>query len=251
MRYKGKVALITGGSTGIGREAAILLAKQGARVAITGRRAAQGAETVALIEQADGEAIFIKADSQIEDDCRRMVDETVARFGRLDAAFNNAGVEGEFAPVEQQQAINFHHVMNINVLGVLLSMKYQIPALRRSGGGAIVNNASVAGTIGMPTGSVYIASKHAVIGLTKSAALEVARENIRINAVSPGAIQTYMWERFTGADAAKQDYMIGLHPIGRAGKPLEIAQAVAFLCSEEASFITGTNLCVDGGFTAQ
>lgn len=251
MRYKGKVALITGGSTGIGREAAILLAKQGARVAITGRRAAQGAETVALIEQADGEAIFIKADSQIEDDCRRMVDETVARFGRLDAAFNNAGVEGEFAPVEQQQAINFHHVMNINVLGVLLSMKYQIPALRRSGGGAIVNNASVAGTIGMPTGSVYIASKHAVIGLTKSAALEVARENIRINAVSPGAIQTDMWERFTGADAAKQDYMIGLHPIGRAGKPLEIAQAVAFLCSEEASFITGTNLCVDGGFTAQ
>ncbi|MBN8551167.1 MAG: SDR family oxidoreductase [Deltaproteobacteria bacterium] len=251
MRFKGKVVLVTGGTTGIGRETAILLARQGARVAITGRREAQGAETVALIEKADGEAIFIKANAENESDCRRMVDETISRFGRLDAAFNNAGIEGDFAPVEQQEAENFHRVMNINVLGVLLSMKYQIPAIRRSGGGAIVNNASVAGTIGMPTGSVYIASKHAVIGLTKSAALEVARENIRINSVSPGAIQTDMWDRFTGSDATKQEYMIGLHPVGRAGKPSEIADAVAFLCSDEATFITGTNLQVDGGFTAQ
>jgi len=249
--FSGKVALITGGTVGIGRETAAYLAALGAKVVFTGRREDEGARTLEIIQRTGAEAQFIKADVASESDCKRMVDQTIKAFGRLDLAFNNAGIEGEFAPVEEQTTENFKKVMDINVLGVMLSMKYEIPAMRRSGGGAIVNNSSIAGAIGMPTGAVYIASKHAVVGLTKSAALEMAKEKIRVNAVSPGAIKTEMWERFTDSDKQKQEYMIGLHPIGRAGNPVEIAQAVAFLCSDQASFITGTNLFVDGGFTAQ
>ncbi len=251
LNYTGKVALVTGATTGIGRSTALYFANLGAKVAITGRRKDEGEKTLKMIEAAGSEGIFIKADVSNEADCKMMVAETIKIFGRLDAAFNNAGIEGEFGPVEAVTSENFHNVMNINVLGVIMSMKYEIAAMRKSGGGAIVNNASIAGSIGMANGSIYIASKHAVLGLTKSAALEVAKSNIRINAVSPGAIVTDMWDRFTESDKEKQNYMIGLHPVGRAGKPEEIAHAVAFLCAEEAGFITGTNLQIDGGFTAQ
>lgn len=246
-----RVALITGGTSGIGREAAVLFAKAGAKVVVTGRRETEGQETVRFVRDVGGEGLFIQADVSREEDCRAMVDHAMKTFGRLDFAFNNAGIEGQMVPVTEQSVENFHKVMDINVLGVLLSMKYEIAAMRKTGGGAIVNNASIAGLIGMPSGSVYIASKHAVIGLTKSAALEVAKEGIRVNAVSPGAIETPMYDRFTGDEAETKARLASFHPVGRAGVPTEIAKAVEFLCSDGASFITGTNLVVDGGYTAQ
>lgn len=248
---KNKVALITGGTVGIGRATAVKFAQEGAKVMITGRQQAEGEKTVRLIQEAGGDGFFLKSDVAIEGDVKNMVDVCLKQFGRLDFAFNNAGVEGKMAPTVEQTQENFHHVMNINVLGVMLSMKHQIPAMLKNGGGAIVNNASIAGTVGMANGGVYVASKHAVIGLTKSAALEVAKQNIRINSVAPGAIETDMYKRFTGEQSEVREYLKGLHPIGRIAHPNEVATAVVFLCSPNASFITGTNLMVDGGFTAQ
>lgn len=251
MDMKGKVALITGGTSGIGRSAAVLFAHAGAKVVVTGRREAEGKETVSLIERAGSQGMFIRADVTKESDCKHMVDEVMNKFGRLDYAFNNAGYEGALAPLTEQSVDNFQATFNVNVLGVFLSMKYQIPAMRKSGAGAIVNNASVAGVIGMAGGSPYIASKHAVLGMTKCAALECAKENIRVNAVSPAAIETEMYERFTGNDDQTKQHLAAMHPVGRIGKPDEVASAVVFLCSPGASFITGANLMADGGFTVQ
>ena len=183
--------------------------------------------------------------------CEEPVKATVDHFGRLDYAFNNAGIEGQMTPVVEQTTENFRSVMDTNVLGVIFSMKYQIPALLKSGGGAIVNNASIASTIAMPGMSVYAASKAAVAAATRTAALEVAPQGIRVNAVSPAAIRTDMYDRFTGGDKATQDHFVSLHPIGRLGTPEEIASVVTFLCSDDASFITGVNYMIDGGFTAQ
>lgn len=247
---KNKVALITGGTVGIGRATAIHFAREGAKVFFTGRQKEEGEKTVRMIQDAGSEGFFLKSDVSIESEAKNMVDVCLQKFGRLDFAFNNAGVEGKLCPTTEQTAENFHHVMNINVLGVMFSMKYEIPAMLKTGG-AIVNNASIAGVIGMAGGSVYVASKHAVIGLTKSAALEVAKQNIRINSVSPGAIETDMYKRFTGDQQEARDYLKSLHPIGRTAQPEEVASAVVFLCSANASFMTGTNLLVDGGFTAQ
>ena len=251
----GKVALITGGTSGIGRASAVEFAKLGAKVVITGRREAEGAETVKLVKEAGGEAKFFKADVTRESDNKAMVDFTVKTFGKLDYAFNNAGLETT-GPVVEASEETYRKVFDINVLGVLMSMKYQIPAIMRNPKagefgqrGAIVNNASIAGTIGMPGVSIYVASKHAVLGLTKCAALEVAKEGIRINSVSPAVIDTEMYDRFTGGNTEQQQYFASLHPIGRTGKPREIATAVAFLCSDGASFITGHDLRLDGGFT--
>lgn len=178
-----------------------------------------------------------------------MVDELMSKFGRLDYAFNNAGYEGSLGPITEQTLENYQAILNVNVIGVFLSMKYQIPAMRASGAGAIVNNASIAGVIGMAGGSPYIASKHAVLGMTKCAALECAKENIRVNAVSPAAIETEMYDRFTGNDSDTKKQLAALHPMGRVGKPEEIASSVLFLCSPAASFITGANLMVDGGYS--
>ncbi len=248
-----KVALITGGGSGIGRAAAIALAAAGAKVAVSGRRKAEGLETVAQIQQRGGQALFVQGDVSNEQDVERMVAKTVETYGRLDVAFNNAGVEGEVGkPTHEQSISNYRTVMEINVLGVLLAMKYQIQAMLKNGGGAIVNNASVGGLIGFPGASVYVASKHAVLGLTKTAALEYAKQGIRINAVSPGGIQTPMLNRFTGGQGTDFfNQLAAMHPVGRLGQPEEIAQAVLWLCSDQASFVTGQSLAADGGWTAQ
>jgi NAD(P)-dependent dehydrogenase (short-subunit alcohol dehydrogenase family) len=248
--FIGKVALVTGGTAGIGRATALAFAKAGAKVALTGRREKEGGEVVAEIYALGGEAIFIRTDITKAADVKEMVDKTVATFGRLDYAFNNAGVEQAMMPLAQQTEEVFDQVINTNVKGVWLSLQHEIPAMLQTGGGAIVNTSSVAGLIGMPTVEIYIASKHAVEGLTKSAALEFAKQNIRINNVAPGAIETRMYKNFA-ATPEMQKYMASLHPIGRIGQPDEVASAVLYLCSDGASFITGQTIPVDGGFTVQ
>lgn len=249
--FTGRVALITGGTSGIGRAAAVAFAREGAKVVIAGRREKEGAETLALIQKAGGEGLFVKTDVSKEADIKALVEATLRKFDRLDVAFNNAGVEGQpFLPTSDQTEANYQHVFDINVKGVLLSMKHQIPAMLKNGGGAIVNNASVAGVVGMGGMGVYVASKHAVVGLSKSAALEFARQNIRVNMVSPGAIETEMFDRFAAVGSTRE-VLENLTPNGRVGKAEEIAAAVLFLCSPAASYITGSNLLVDGGWTAQ
>ncbi len=247
----GKVALVTGGTSGIGRATAVAFAERGAKVVITGRREEEGLKTTKLVEETGAQALFVRADASSEADCKQMVSAAVSKFGRLDFAFNNAGIEGEMVPVAEQTLENFRRVMDINVLGVMMSMKYEIPAIVEAGGGAIVNTSSIASTISMPGMGVYSASKHAVIGLTKAAALEMASSKIRINAVSPAAVRTEMYDRFTGGDKATQDQLGAMHPIGRSATSEEIASVVTFLCSDAASFVTGANYMIDGGFTVQ
>lgn len=251
-KLQNKVALVTGGTSGIGRASALALARAGAKVVVSGRREAEGQETVRQIEAAGGEALFVKADVANETDVINLVAKTVEKFGGLHIAFNNAGVEGHPAPITELKTEDYQHVFDINVKGVLLSLKHEIPALLKSGGGSIINTASVAGLVGMAGASVYVASKHAVIGITRTAALELAKQNIRVNAVSPAAIQTDMLDRFTGgAETDMRNYLAGLHPVGRVGVADEIANPVVFLASDDSSFITGQSLTVDGGFTAQ
>jgi NAD(P)-dependent dehydrogenase (short-subunit alcohol dehydrogenase family) len=248
-----KVVLITGGGSGIGRASAEAFAAAGAKVVVSGRRELEGLETIALIKQRGGQGAFVRGDVTNEKDVERMVSQTLETFGRLDAAFNNAGIEGEVGKQTHEQSVsNYRAVMDINVLGVLLAMKHQIGAMLKNGGGAIVNNASVGGLVGFPGVSVYVASKHAVIGLTRTAALEYAKQGIRVNAVSPGGIETPMLNRFTGGPGTDFfNQLSGMHPIGRLGQPEEIAQAVLWLCSDHASFVTGQSLTADGGWTAQ
>jgi NAD(P)-dependent dehydrogenase (short-subunit alcohol dehydrogenase family) len=249
-QFTGKVALITGGNSGIGRSTAIQFAQQGAKVVVTGRREKEASEVVAEIKAAGGEAIFIKTDVSKEDDVKAMIEQTLAAFGRLDFAFNNAGIEQALTPLPEQTEENYDQIMDINVKGVWLSLKHQIPAMLKTGGGAIVNNSSVAGLIGMATVPIYVASKHAVIGLTKSVALEYAKQNIRVNAVAPAAVETRMFRKFANAPEVKQ-MLEAAHPVGRVGQPEEIASAVLWLCSDGASFTTGQTFPIDGGYTAQ
>lgn len=249
--FDGRVALITGGTSGIGRASAIDFAKRGAKVIVTGRREEEGRKTVDLISAIEGDSHFFRADVSNEEDCKNMVAFAVEKFGRLDCAFNNAGIEGDMAPLTQQTTENFHKVMNINVLGVMNSMKYQIQAMLKNGGGAIVNNASIASMIGMPGASIYCASKGAIESMTRAAAIEFSSHGVRINAVSPAAIKTDMYDRFTGGKPEFIEMMTKLHPIGRVGEPNEVAHAVSFLCSAEASFVTGINMPIDGAYTAQ
>ena len=241
-----KVAIVTGGSSGIGRATAIALAKQGVKITVAARRVKEGEDTVRLVEEAGSEGIFVKTDVANEDDIRSLVERSTKSYGRLDYAFNNAGIEEIMTPFTDQKSEIFDQIMNINVKGAWLSMKYEIPEMIKSGGGAIVNNSSVAGIIGFPQMPIYIASKHAVLGLTKSAALEYAKSGIRINAIAPGGVVTDMAKRVFG-DNQLLETLTSMHPIGRIADPEEIANAVVWLLSDNASFVLGHTLIVDGG----
>jgi NAD(P)-dependent dehydrogenase (short-subunit alcohol dehydrogenase family) len=249
-KLTGKVALVTGGTSGIGKTTAIEFARAGAKVVLTGRREKEGAQVVDEIRKLGGDAAFFRADVAKDADVKAMVDFTVGKYGRLDIAFNNAGVEWT-GPLDQATEAEYRRVFDINVWGVLNSMRHEIPVMLKNGGGAIVNNSSVAGHVGLGQVSVYIASKHAVEGLTKSIALEFGKQNIRINAVAPGVIATDMLDRFAGKEGEMRDSLASITPVGRIGAVQEIAAAVLYLCSDDAKFTTGTSLVVDGGFLAQ
>jgi NAD(P)-dependent dehydrogenase (short-subunit alcohol dehydrogenase family) len=249
--FQGKVALVTGGTSGIGRAAAIAYAREGANVVVAGRRVAEGEETVRLVRSQGREAIFVPTDVAQEQQVKSLIARTLERFGRLDFAFNNAGIEQAPTPFLEQTMETYDQVMDINVKGVWLSMKYEIPAMLKTGGGSIVNTSSGLGVIGMPGIEIYVASKHAVVGLTKSAALEFGKQGIRVNAVLPAAIDTDMFQRFAGENPEFHAQVTALHPIGRIGKSEEIADAAIWLSSSKSSFVTGHSLLVDGGFTAQ
>jgi len=248
--FTGKVALITGGNSGIGRATAIEFAQHGAKVVITGRREKEGHEVIAEIKALGGEAIFAKTDVSKESDVKAMIERTLETFGRLDCAFNNAGIEETLTPLSNQTEETYDQIMDINVKGVWLSLKHEIPAMLKTGGGAIVNSSSIAGLVGFAMAPVYVASKHAVIGLTKSIALEYAKQNVRVNAVAPGSIETRMLRDFASAPEVRQMLEAG-HPMGRIGQPKEVASTVIWLCSGGASFVTGQTLAIDGGYTVQ
>jgi NAD(P)-dependent dehydrogenase (short-subunit alcohol dehydrogenase family) len=249
--FEGKVALVTGGGSGIGRATALAFAREGAQVVIGNRNVQRGEETVTMIQKAGGDASFKRTDVLVAAEIEALVGHAVKTYGGLDLAFNNSGVEGAAAPLTEQTEASYDEVMDINVKGVWLSMKYEIPRMLACGGGAIVNCASVAGLIGFPNIGIYIASKHAVIGLTKTAALEYSAKGIRVNAVNPAVIDTEMVDRFSSNLGTKKDDLVPLHPIGRLGRTEEVAEAVVWLCSDKSSFVTGHSLIVDGGFTAQ
>jgi NAD(P)-dependent dehydrogenase (short-subunit alcohol dehydrogenase family) len=249
--FQGKIALVTGGTSGIGRAAAIAYAREGADVVVAGRRTAEGEETVRLVRAQGRQAMFVQTDVAQESQVQKLIGRTLEQFGRLDFAFNNAGTEQEPIPFLEQDEETYDRVMDINVKGVWLSMKFEIPAMLKTGGGSIVNTSSSLGVVGMPGVEIYVASKHAVIGLTKSAALEFGKQGIRVNAVLPAAIETDMLQRFVGDNPEARDYITAKHPIGRVGKSEEIADAAIWLSSSKASFVTGHSLLVDGGFTAQ
>jgi NAD(P)-dependent dehydrogenase (short-subunit alcohol dehydrogenase family) len=243
------VVLITGGLSGIGRAAAVAFAKKGANVVVAGRRDEAGKALVKELRAFGSEAEFINADVRKDDDVRALVDKTVARFGRLDVAVNNAGTEGTPGPVTEQTAESYAATFDTNVLGVLLSMKHELRVMQAQGAGSIVNLSSTMGQRGAPGASLYTASKHAVEGLTKSAALEAAAFGVRVNAVAPGPIETAMLDRFTGSTERKAGLVAGV-PLKRTGKPEEIADAIVFASSAKASFITGQVINVNGGKTA-
>ena len=248
--FNGKVAIVTGGTSGIGRETAIAFARAGAKVVVAGRRIAEGDVTVRLIVEAGGEGLFVSTDTTKESEVRALVERTVATYGRLDCAFNNAGIEQTAGPIDQQDEATFDQIMGVNVKGVWLCLKHQIPEMLKRGGGAIVNTASMAGVVGFPGVPIYTASKHAVVGLTRALALEHAKAGVRVNAVCPGAIDGEMFDRFAGSDQALRQQMMAMHPMGRLGKPQEIASAVLWLCSEGSGFVTGHTLMLDGGYVA-
>jgi NAD(P)-dependent dehydrogenase (short-subunit alcohol dehydrogenase family) len=247
---EGKVALVTGGTSGIGRDTAVLFAKAGAKVVVAGRREPEGNETVELIRTAGGDGLFVKADVSKANEVEALIQNAVERFGRLDVAFNNAGIEGAWVPIVRQTEEDWDRTIDINLKGVWLCLKYEIrQMLRQAGGGAIVNMASITGLIGSVGAGAYSASKHGVIGLTKTAALENAKSGIRINAVCPGFTETPMADRIFQVPKVHK-YILSCHPIGRLGRPTEIAEAVVWMCSDCASFMTGQSLVLDGGFLA-
>jgi NAD(P)-dependent dehydrogenase (short-subunit alcohol dehydrogenase family) len=248
---KGEVTLVTGGGSGIGRATSILLAKQGAKVMIADY-VPEGAErTVKMIKETGGEASCVAADVSVAAQVQLMIDKTVATYGRLDCAFNNAGIEGKMVDTAEYPEDVFDRIMAINLKGVWLCMKYEIPQMLKSGRGAIVNTASGAGLVGVAQLSAYNASKHGVIGLTKTAALEFAQKNIRVNCVCPGLINTPMVARMVDSGGMNEQEFIASEPVGRMGRPEEIGEGVVWLLSDAASFVTGHSMSIDGGFVAQ
>jgi NAD(P)-dependent dehydrogenase (short-subunit alcohol dehydrogenase family) len=246
-----KTVFITGASSGIGRATALAFAREGANVAIADVLADGGRETARLVEAKGGRALVVACDVSSDGDVRSALGKTIETFGRVDCAFNNAGIEGEQGATAQCTEQNWDRVLSINLKGVWLCMKYEIPLMLKQGGGAIVNCASIAGLVGFAGIPAYVASKHGIVGLTRTAALELAKSNIRVNAVCPGVIQTPMIDRFAHGEAQIQQQLVAGEPIGRLGKPEEIAEAVLWLCSDAASFVTGQPLAVDGGWVAQ
>jgi NAD(P)-dependent dehydrogenase (short-subunit alcohol dehydrogenase family) len=243
------VVLITGGLSGIGRAAALAFAKKGAKVVVAGRRDEAGKALIDELRSRGAEAEFIKADVRKEDDVRALVDKTVARFGRLDVAVNNAATEGQVGPITDQTAESFAATFETNVLGVVLSMKHEVRAMQAQGSGSIINISSTYGHEGAAGASIYVGAKHAVEGITKSVALELAKSGIRVNAVAPGPTDTGMLTRFTGTTENKAALAAEV-PLGRLGLPEEVADGIVFIASDEARFITGHILNVDGGHTA-
>ena len=254
--FSGKVVLVTGGAAGIGRETAEAFARAGASVVLTDISEELGRAVAAGITAAGGAATFVKADVTREDEVRRSVEAALAAYSRLDFAVNNAGTAGTIpVPIHEQTVEHFRQVMDTNVLGVLLSMKYEIPAMLKTGGGVVVNIASIAGSVALPGAAVYVTSKHAVLGLTKTAAVEYIKQGVRVCSVSPGGVDTAMWDVFAGPRSPDNAFRVQaetvLHPLGRIGRTPEIAAAVLWLCAPEAAFAVGTNLIVDGGWTLQ
>jgi NAD(P)-dependent dehydrogenase (short-subunit alcohol dehydrogenase family) len=247
----GKVAIVTGASAGIGKATAIALAAEGASVVVADVDDERGNAVAAEINDKGGAALFVHTDVSDDAQVQAMVATTVERFGGLDMAFNNAGIEGVQAPTHECSPENWQRTLAINLTGVWSCMRHEIPRLLERGGGSIVNCASVAGLVGFANIPAYTASKHALVGLTKTAALEYAEAGIRVNAVCPGVIDTEMVERFTGGEPEAEAAMVAMEPVGRLGHPEEIADAVAWLCGPRASFVTGQAIAVDGGFVAR
>lgn len=246
-QLSGKVALVTGAGSGIGRATALAFARQGAKVVIADVAADAGEETAALARAENTDALFVRTDVSQRADVEALVQAAVDQYGRLDYAHNNAGIPGPQALLADYGEETWDQVIATNLKGIWLCMKYEIQQMLRQGGGAIVNTSSVAGLRGSQGVSAYVASKHGIIGLTRAAALEYARDGIRINAIAPGTIQTPMLDRFTGGDELTLEQFAKSEPVGRLGSPDEVAQAVLWLCSDSASFVTGAILAVDGG----
>ena len=246
-----KVGLVTGGGSGIGRATALAFVRKGAKVVVADVAVNDGEETVRLIKENGGNAIFLKCDISKAAEVEAMVNKAVGTYGRLDYAFNNAGILGIMSAIVDYPEEIWNKVLSTNLTGAWLCMKYEIPQMLRQGGGAIVNTASVQGFNGGPGFSAYNASKHGVVGITKTAALEYAKAGIRVNAVCPGVIETSMNERIESEHPEMRSLLLGRHPVGRFGRPNEVAEAVVWLCSEAASFVTGHAMVVDGGFLAQ
>ena len=249
--FEGKVALITGATSGIGRATAVAFAQEGALLVLAGRREGEGRRTLALVRDAGGDGTFVPTDVTVADDVRRVVAVAVDAYGRLDCAFNNAGHLAGIAPVTDQTLADLDATLEVNVRGTLLCLRFELAVMIEASRGAIVNNASLAGLTGSPDNSVYDASKHAVVGLTRSAALEVARQGVRINAICASSVQTAMDDKFRAGKGITHEQLAEAMPMGRTCSPEEVAPAVLFLCSDDASYITGTTLVVDGGFSAR
>ena len=251
----GKVAVVTGSGAGIGRAAALKFAEEGAKVVVSDLDSGGGNETVALVKRVGGDAVFVKADVAKAAEVEALIARVVDTFGQLDCACNNAGIEGKILPTAEQLEDDFDRVMSTNAKGTFLCMKYEIVQMLKNGGGAIVKSASVAGLIGFPGLGPYVASKHAINGLTKNAALEYSKLGVRVNSICPGGIETRMFNSLvaqsSGGQVGTHEMMDPLHPIGRIGTPTEVAELIVWLCSPRASFVTGANIAVDGGYFAQ
>ncbi len=245
---KGKVALVTGGGSGIGKATAILFAEEGARVVVADIVPAGGEDTVRSIKENGGEAIFVKTDVTRSTEVSALVDKAVGAFGRLDCAFNNSGITGKGGPIADASEESWDHVINTNLKGIWLCLKYELKYMAGHGGGAIVNTSSIGGVLGFAGNASYIASKHAIIGLTKAAMLEYARFNIRVNAVCPGTIRTPLTEPMMARNPESLNNMQKRIPIGRVGMPEDIAKVVVWLCSDAAGYVGGHALVADGGY---